>query len=286
MTPVKPDSRPKVALSFDVEEWFHASVMEKYVPRASWHKQPSRLAEQVDNLLEFLEAIDAKATFFCLGILTERHTQVLRTIADAGHELGSHGMSHKNLYDLSHEDLRREIVDSKRALEDAIGVAIEGYRAANFSITDVAMDHMMEANYRYDSSVYAVEWHPNYGRLMKYPMRSDQPYSLVNGLWEVPLTVNKVLGFKMPWSGGAYLRHFPFGQFKSGFVRQAKKGYAQIYLHPWELDPYQPLPGSMSNLDRRRHSGGIDKVASRLESLNKSVAFCTIDKVLSSFRTS
>lgn len=273
-------AKPQTALSFDVEEWFHASVIEKYVPRSTWDSQPSRLESQMETLMYLMASMDIKATFFCLGIVAKSHGSILRQLVASGHEVASHGMSHKNLYDLSRSDLHLEIVDSKKMLEDCIGTKVNGFRAPNFSITDVALDVLLEAGYAYDSSVFDAEWHPNYGRLRNYPMRSDAPYSLTNGLWEVPLTVNPVMGFKVPWSGGAYLRHFPFGMFRRGLVKQAMNGYAQIYLHPWEIDQGQPLPPNMSKMDKRRHAGGIAKVPRRLEVLSKSLAFCTIDDVL------
>jgi polysaccharide deacetylase family protein (PEP-CTERM system associated) len=271
---------PQTALSFDVEEWFHASVVEKYVPRSTWQTQPSRLESQMETLMYMMASMDIKATFFCLGVVAEKHAGILRQLVASGHEVASHGISHRNLYDLSRNDLQREIADSKKMLEDCIGSPVNGFRAPNFSITDVALDVMLKAGYTYDSSVFDVEWHPNYGRLRNFPMRSDAPYKLIDDLWEVPLTVNPVMGFKVPWSGGAYLRHFPFGTFRRGLLKQAKKGYAQIYLHPWEIDQGQPLPENMSKTDKRRHAGGIAKVAQRLDILSKSVAFCTIDDVL------
>ena len=177
---------PQTALSFDVEEWFHASVVEKYVPRSTWGAQHSRLESQMETLMYMMASMDIKATFFCLGVVAESHGEMLRQLVASGHEVASHGISHKNLYHLSKNDLRREIIDSKKMLEDCVGGKVNGFRAPNFSITDVALDVLMEAGYVYDSSVFDVEWHPNYGRLKNFPMRSDAPYKLTDSLWEVP----------------------------------------------------------------------------------------------------
>ena len=201
---------PQTALSFDVEEWFHASVVEKYVPRSTWVDQPSRLESQMETLMYMMASMDIKATFFCLGAVSEKHGEILRQLVASGHEVASHGISHRNLYDLSRNDLQTEIADSKKMLEDCIGSPVNGFRAPNFSITDLALEVMLKAGYTYDSSVFDVEWHPNYGRLRNFPMRSDAPYKLTDELVGGALDCQPRDGFQGALVGRGLFAPFPF----------------------------------------------------------------------------
>ena len=77
----------------------------------------------------------ARATFFFLGWVVDRHPQLVREAAQAGHEVACHGYSHRLIYDQSPEDFRAETLRSKALIEDQLGAPVLGYRAASYSIT-------------------------------------------------------------------------------------------------------------------------------------------------------
>jgi polysaccharide deacetylase family protein (PEP-CTERM system associated) len=264
----------KAIFSIDVEEWYHAAVIERYVPRAEWTRQELRLGHNMGVLDGLLEAQSCKATLFCLGSLPKVHHALLRQWAERGHEVASHGMSHQKLNLLSRTALLAELRDSKKLLEDVTGQEVRGFRAPNFSITDVALECLQEAGYGYDSSVFDLKLHKNYGKLQQHVTMS-RPYAIRPGLIELPLSVLPWAGFQLPWSGGAYFRHFPTNFFVRGAEFLAKSGYYHFYIHPWEVDCAHPQPKGMKKLDKIRHFRNIEKSEERLKLLLTKLEFDT-----------
>ncbi|MBV5336622.1 MAG: DUF3473 domain-containing protein, partial [Deltaproteobacteria bacterium] len=97
---------------------------------------------------------------------------------------------------------------------------------------------------------------PNYGKLQRHP-KNNVPYRIHPELIEVPMTVLNWGPLRIPWSGGAYFRHFPPALFRSGVKHLIKDGYYHFYIHPWELDTMQPRPEQMNAISRMRHFRNI-----------------------------
>ena len=276
----------------DVEEWFNASVVERNLPRGVEKSYESRLQGQIDRILSLLEQKGALATFFWLSPLSQKFPTLVRSLSDAGHEIASHGMTHRRLETLTPQELQSELSDSKKALEDICGQKVHGFRAPNFSITDQALELIEQTGYSYDSSVVPGHWHRGYGQLKEHRVRSGAPYLIRPQLHEVPLTVGP---FQIPCAGGAYLRHLPFPVFKALFLWESGRTAsaprkdtrwpeteennrpnpykACLYLHPWEVDAYQPLPQKMPWVDRVRHTRNAECVENRLKKLMTEVQF-------------
>ena len=92
------------------------------------------------------------ATFFVTvghlgtpGFMT--HGQ-LRELADAGFEIGSHGMTHAYMSDLDVAGIRSELTDSKAALEDLAGCAVQHFSCPGGRWSRVVADTAREAGYR------------------------------------------------------------------------------------------------------------------------------------------
>ena len=81
----------------DVEEHFQVSAFEAIVRPADWGRHESRVRRNVDALLELLARRGARGTFFVLGWIAEREPGMVRAIADAGHEIASHGQDHRRV---------------------------------------------------------------------------------------------------------------------------------------------------------------------------------------------
>jgi len=270
-----------ILFTVDVEDWYHAAVMQRTISSQKAYTALPRLVENLTTLGQWLTDNDAKATFFCLSSLGPAVNNVLRRLSDEGHEIASHGHSHSSLNLLSHQDLLNELKYSRVFLEDLIGKSVVGFRAPNFSITDQSIDMLLEAGYVYDSSVYNVPWHPNYGRLESLPIKSI-PYQLPNGLVEFPLSVWRKGPFPIPLAGGAYLRHFPFALFKLGAAQLAAQGYFNFYVHPWEVDLKHPVPPGLNWIDKIRHFRNLKQVLPRIQSLRESFLFKSIKEQLAS----
>jgi len=106
-----------------------------------------------------------KVTFFVLGWLAERLPNLVREIHSRGHEVASHGFHHELCSKQSRGDLKQDLIDSKKLLEDIIGDPVYGYRAPSFSINDDILKLVEECGYRYDSSYNSFGFHGRYGKL-------------------------------------------------------------------------------------------------------------------------
>ena len=153
-------------LSIDVEEYFHVqAAAEGGMSSREWASWPRRLGPCVERILQLLANHETKATFFVLGWVAQDQPEIVRRIASCGHEIASHGMTHTMIGRLGPGEFRRELLVSRKLLEDLSGGAVIGFRAPTFSITHRtawALDALVEAGYRYDSSVFPVH-HDRYG---------------------------------------------------------------------------------------------------------------------------
>ena len=146
--------------------------------------------------LETLGQYNVKATCFILGDVAKKHPALIKKIADNGHEIASHGFSHNQIFNLSQEEFRQEVSDSKKLLEDISSSVVAGYRAPAFSIipeTEWALEILAEEGYRYDSSVYPIS-----GKRYGWPGFSQDicKVDLPSGrsIIEAPMSTVKVLG--------------------------------------------------------------------------------------------
>ena len=263
----------------DLEEYFQVSAFEGHVARAEWNRLESRVAGQVALLLDLLAQHDARATFFVLGWVADRHPDIVRSVARAGHEIASHGWDHARVTHQMPHQFRASIRRTKALLEDIGGAAVLGFRAPSFSIVpgrEWALDLLIEEGYRYDSSLFPVR-RPGSG--YGYPGGRSEPHALQRPggrLAEIPPTTLDLWGLRLPAAGGAYFRLLPYGLVRSAFRQCERRGVpGTFYIHPWELDPEQPrLP--VSWLTRVRHYGGLRATAPRLKRLLQEFRFTTM----------
>ncbi|MEM3829391.1 MAG: polysaccharide deacetylase family protein, partial [Conexivisphaerales archaeon] len=87
------------------------------------------LSRGVPRILALLKKYSIKGTFFVPGIVAKEYEDVIRKIKNDGHEIAHHGFNHVPPTSLTEDEQEREIVDGKKALEDALGVTPIGYRA-------------------------------------------------------------------------------------------------------------------------------------------------------------
>lgn len=275
-----PDSRGTLIahhFTVDVEEYFQVAAVRGRVERRSWDRLESRIEESTHRLLELLDAHRARATFFVLGWIAERHPGVIRAIAAEGHELASHGWGHHSVTELDPETFRVSARRTKDVLEDLAGEPVHGFRAPNFSIVpghEWAFDVLVEEGYTYDSSLFPVR-RPGYG----YPNGRRDPHVIERPsgtLLEVPPATLRRFGANLPAAGGAYFRFFPYAVTRAAFRDCESRGVpGTFYIHPWELDPDQPrLPVSL--LTRVRHYWGLRRTADRLGRLLRDFRFTAI----------
>jgi polysaccharide deacetylase family protein (PEP-CTERM system associated) len=258
-------------LSIDVEEYFHAVNLRPAFPESEWLKLPRRARVGVERSLEILGRAGQKATFFVLGWVAEQEPELVRAIAAAGHEIASHGHSHRMAGELGEEGFAADVARSLELLKELSPAPIEGFRASTFSITAKtwwALDVLARLGLRYDSSVFPVR-HDRYG----VASFARTPVSVAAGgrrIVELPLLTWRLLGQNLPAAGGGYLRQFPLRYTQMALRAMNRAGQPGVlYLHPWELDPDQPRApaAQIGRLGHLRHYRNLERTAERLERL-------------------
>lgn len=276
-----PGERIRNAMTCDVEDYFQVSAFAPYIDRASWPARECRVEANMDRILALFERTGVRATFFTLGWIAERYPNVVKRIVAGGHELASHGYGHLRASDQTRAEFDNDIRSAKALLEDIGGQAVLGYRAPSFSIGRDnlwALDALLEAGYRYSSSIYPVQ-HDHYGmpeapRFAFYPNGTD-------GLLEVPITTVQMMGRNLPAGGGGYFRLLPYAlsRWMMAKVNQDDRQPALFYFHPWEIDTEQPRPEGVGAKSRFRHYVNIERMESRIEALARDFAWDRMDRI-------
>ncbi len=255
-------------LSVDVEEYFQCEAFARHVAVASWPHREARLEHGLSRLLALFDRHNVRVTFFVLGWIAERSPEVVRAIAEAGHEVASHGYGHQHLSRLNPDAFRDDVARSLDILQGCTGRPVLGYRAPTFSImrsTAWAAEVLVSLGLRYDSSIYPIR-HDRYG----VPDAPIRPFWLTTDggrILEIPPLAVSWWKVNIPVGGGGYLRLLPARWVSAAIARANRAGRpAMIYLHPWELDPDQPrLPCSRTT--RFRHYVHLHRTGSKLDYL-------------------
>jgi len=274
-----PLNRISNALTVDVEDYFQVWALSPHIDRNDWDRMPCRIERNVDQILRLLSESNGKATFFTLGWIADRYPRLVRDIVSNGHELASHGYAHLRASEQTEEAFAADIRRAKGVLEDASGMAVHGYRAPSFSIgrTNLwAFDSLVEAGYRYSSSVYPVQ-SDHYGM----PEAPRFPFRVRDRLLEIPVTTTRLLGRNFPAGGGGYFRLAPYSVSRWAIerVNRVDRRPAIFYMHPWEIDPGQPRIDGVSLKTRFRHYLNLDRTETRLKSLLQDFHWDRIDRV-------
>ena len=269
----------KNAFTVDLEDWYNVTNFSRVIRREDWVKMESRIDRNTGELLDLLSRREVKATFFVLGWIAERHPVLIKDIASRGHEIATHGYSHRLLSEMTPVVFSEELAKSLEVLKKLVGQEIIGFRAPSFSLTKEtswAVEILRRNGIKYDSSVFPTSIHPDYG-VGSSPLTV---YSLEGGVLEVPLSCLPLLKVHVPFGGGAYFRILPYAltkRFIKAFNR--KIGPVIFYVHPWELDPGQPRV-KVSAQKRFRHYRNLQKTHARLEKLLSDFEFTTIREVI------
>jgi polysaccharide deacetylase family protein (PEP-CTERM system associated) len=264
------------ALTFDVEEWFHG-LEQRDSARA---RLASRLDRTLDVVLETLSEARVRATFFVLGCVAVSHPHLVRSLTDAGHEVGSHGWAHAPLPQMDRARFREELRCSIHQLEDVLGQPVTEHRAAYFSVTPRTpwvFDELVDAGIRYDSSVFPIR-HYRCG----IPGALRLPHRLAHdALVEFPISTVRIAGSNLPFSGGFYFRALPYPLIRACFARINRAGHPAIaYFHPWEFDPDPPRFHGGTRLNRLSYHQGLSTALPKLRALLLDFEWAPMGEVL------
>ena len=275
------------ALSFDLEDWFHAELVRSHVMT---ERPQRRVPWAVEPILTLLQRYDVKATFFVVGDVMRHHPQLVRRIYEGGHEIGCHGWSHRPLWSLAPERFAQELEKFDREASSVLPQdEIMGFRAPTFSLderTAWAIDMLRQHGYRYDSSVFplrnymygvdrcpACPYHPLSTALTKDHEEGE--------FVEFPLTAYRAVGLAIPVSGGFYLRAMPLFLLRYLLSRVNAAGDPfVIYMHPWEGDVETPRIKGLSPFERFVTYHNRASTLQKLEALLQRFRFAPLRDVL------
>lgn len=273
-------------LTFDIEEWYLEKV---------YHGDHAFKYELFDKylgvILDKLEVRNKKATFFCVGGLATEFPDVLRKIADKGHEIGCHSNTHQWLSKMSQAEALEDTRIAVDSLEQCIGKKIVSYRAPAFSIGEKnkwAFEMLSECGIERDASVF-----PTYRDFGGFPQFKEQLPALVNyqgiTIKEFPIPTTKMLGKELAYSGGGYFRFFPLWMIKS---RMKGSKYNMCYFHIADLmnttshfqsreeyEDYFHEPGTLLNRSKRFIKGNLGKkgALNKMSSLLNTMSFIDLN---------
>jgi polysaccharide deacetylase family protein (PEP-CTERM system associated) len=269
------------ALSVDIEDWFQVGAFEKVIPRETWDGLEQRVERNADAVLALFEEVGVKGSFFTLGWVAERYPALIRRIAEAGHEVASHGWDHQRVFTMTPAVFRADLERARIAIEDACGQSPLGYRAPSFSIdarTPWAHRVLAEEGYAYSSSVAPIR-HDHYGwpESPRFAWRPLEGSALI----ELPVTTVELAGRRMAAGGGGFFRLLPYA-FSDWAIRRANRSErpAVFYFHPWEIDPDQPRVQGAPLKSRLRHYSRLSAMRSKLLRLLGSHSWGRTDQVV------
>jgi len=243
----------KAILTFDLDFWHSGMFSRKYLPQDKSHLEDF-VQEPIDYLLPLLKKHGQKATFFVLGKIAEKYPQVIRQIDRGGHEIASHGYSHRPLFDLTPETLEKEIKRSKQVLEQITKKQVFGFRAPNFTLNSQTSwtIPILKKYFQYDSSIH-------------------------------PFCLKKInLQFKevYPCLGGFYFRALPLPLYLLSLKYFSKFDLPVVFLHPYELIAHSPRIKSLPWLKYRIKYIGLRSSQFKFKKLLKQFKFISIKEYL------
>lgn len=274
------------AFTVDLEEWYQAELIRQ---RGIHVAERDQAEETVAPILDLLAERGVRATFFVVGEVMARHPDLIRRIRDLGHELGCHGMSHRPLWTMAQVELERDLGRFAELYRDVLGNGRPvGFRAPTFSLnqdTRWAIGVLRAFGYTYDSSVFPMRT-PLYGvpgaplepyRISASDVRREEPRG---ALWEFPMTACTVGGVRVPVSGGAYLRLWPYPVLRGCLRRVNRTRPFVVYVHPWEIYSETPKVKGLGAGNYVATYAGRGSGLAKVRALLRDFAFAPMSEVL------
>ena len=267
---------PKHAFTVDVEDWYQ-SCLDYDAPITE------RVVRNVDRILEILDATGVRGTFFVQGMVAETFPRMVASLAAEGHEVQSHGYSHRPLFKMNHSELRHELERAKLTVEDAAGTSVTAFRAQDFSVLAGnlwALETLADVGFTIDSSIFPMR-SARYG-IEGWPLAPHR--LIINGddrLLEVPVAIWSRGSVRVPVAGGGYFRVLPVAVLERAIRSIGNTRPAVVYCHPYEfapgeLDEYPSVPRRL----RASQQLGRPSFGRRIEKMLGTLSFGTLTDVL------
>jgi polysaccharide deacetylase family protein (PEP-CTERM system associated) len=269
---------PVAAFTVDVEDWYQ-SCMDFDAPITE------RVERNVARVLEVLDECRVKGTFFVQGRVAETFPRLVETLVHEGHEVQSHGYSHRPLFGMDRRQLREELERAKQTVEDASGKRVRAFRAQDFSILAGnlwALEVLADVGFEIDSSIFPMQ-------MTRYGIAGWEPgphvLTLGSGatMLEVPVATWSGRRLRVPVGGGGYFRVLPERVLLRALgAIVAERRPPVVYCHPYEfnadeLDEYRTVVGAAK---RWSQSVGRGSFVGRVRGMLATLRFGRFDETL------
>lgn len=262
------EKQSMLAITVDVEDWYHipsvtGSPFSRYATVedffSKWKGRYDFLTDSTRTVLDLLEDLGVRATFFVVGDVVTHYPSLLEKIVDRGHEIACHGLYHICFLDpktkkplISQDQFEFQVSEGKRKLEEVAGQEVIGFRAPNAYVSGWMLDSLERAGYKYDSSVSLssvlnkLDSKPEgVGTAPYYPKRGSLEVGDEERILEIPWPFWNVLGLRLPTAGGPFLRFLGAKYIIAGLKQCLEKGHTVFYFHPIDICR-EKFPGSFS----------------------------------------
>lgn len=272
--------QPVCAFTIDVEDWFQSSVDAEAMisERVLWN---------MERVLRLLDQCRVKATFFMQGRVAECFPRMVQDLVAEGHEVQSHGHSHRLLFQMNRHELRAELETGRKTVEDVIGRPVTAFRAPDFSIMRRnywALEEVAAAGFQVDSSIFPMrmrrygiaDWNPAPQRLV-FPSQGKS-------LWEVPVAAASLGRWRFPVGGGGYMRLWPRWLMARALQSVVDEGRPVVlYCHPYDFNvaDLADYRGKAPNWFLFTQGLGRASLANCVRHLFRTLQFGRLDEVLS-----
>jgi polysaccharide deacetylase family protein (PEP-CTERM system associated) len=185
----------------------------------------------MERLLRYFDDRRCKTTFFTTGDIARAYPEIVRTLIAEGHEIACHSDLHTAVSKQSPAEFKADLERNRESLTDAGATEIAGFRAPYFSITSAtpwAHSVLRQCGFTYSSSVLParnpLHGHHSFGVVER----------LVDGVYEIPVTLSRGPLPSVPIAGGVYLRAIP--QCVWRYLAPHESVPLVGYLHPYDID--------------------------------------------------
>lgn len=244
----------KILMSVDMDEWYQCrwatgSAYAIWPDTQTFFREYYGTDEPIGEIIPLAEKIlhlfdehSITATFFFTGEIASYYPDLVREIANCGHEIASHNYVHKDYNGENPGEFYENLRESKKLLQRLSGQEVIGYRAPNSTVSGYMIQDLIELGFRYDSSVTPTR--PIMGKFGKFQNAPKNPYELSetdfstpgdSGLWEFPWPTFPI--GNLPSGSGITTRIFGYHYTVKALDHALRTGDTVYYFHPYEIGP-------------------------------------------------
>ncbi|MEJ2252223.1 MAG: polysaccharide deacetylase family protein [Candidatus Lokiarchaeota archaeon] len=281
----------KNSLSIDLEDWYHPEFVRHHIQL----NPIPQIEESISSILKLFKKYDIKVTFFVLGEIAKKHSNLIKKIHANGHEIACHSMYHIPIGDLGYKRLSTDIKEFKKIIKSILGedFNIYGFRAPTCSINENNSEYfykcLINNNFIYDSSLVPTKFF--YYGVRNTPLKIYKPNiknlnlnDRKSKIIEVPLSITKILNLKVPICGGFYFRLIPYTLYKILLKKiNSRNTPFFIYIHPWEVYPKTFRVKEMNPIKYFVTYYGIKRNLNKIERLLEDFQFDTIKNIIKNY---